>query len=235
MTFSIVIPLFNEEKNIKNLIDEIYYFLEKKTYDYEIVLVNDGSTDETKKIIEEIKNKNPDKIKLLKNSKNCGQSFSLINGINKSKFDTIISLDGDGQNNPKDIPRLIKKYISNKDVSLVGGIRVNRKDSFIKKISSVIANKIRIFFLNDGCLDTGCSLKIFEKKTFLLFPKFNGIHRFLPALFKGYGKKTMYIEVDHRLRKHGISKYGTISRMLKGIIDIIRVLLIIKKYNKKNA
>ena len=235
MTFSIVIPLFNEEKNIKNLIDEIYYFLEKQTYDYEIVLVNDGSTDETKKIIEEIKNKNPYKIKLLKNSKNFGQSFSLINGINKSKFDTIISLDGDGQNNPKDIPRLINKYISNKDVSLVGGIRVNRKDSFIKKISSVIANKIRIFFLNDGCLDTGCSLKIFEKNTFLLFPKFNGIHRFLPALFKGYGKKTMYIEVDHRLRKHGISKYGTISRMLKGIIDIIRVLLIIKKYNKKNA
>ena len=152
-----------------------------------------------------------------------------MNGINSSKYNTIVTIDGDGQNNPIDIPKLANVYFSNKNLYLVGGIRKNRKDNFKKIISSKIANLIRKKLLNDNCNDTGCSLKIFDKETFLRFPPFNGMHRFLPALFKGYGKNTDFINVDHRKRKFGISKYGTFDRMIRGIRDMIRVLIIIKK------
>ena len=144
-------------------------------------------------------------------------------------------MDGDGQNNPKDINKLIKLYFSDLNLSLVGGIRKKRRDTFVKIYSSKIANFVRSKILNDDCIDTGCSLKIFKKDVFLTFPFFNGIHRFLPALFKGYGKKTFFVDVDHRPRNIGISKYGTFDRLFKGVIDIFRVLIILYKYNKKNV
>ena len=109
---------------------------------------------------------------------------------------------------------------------------MNRKDNLIKVLSSKVANYIRQLLLNDGCLDTGCSLKVFKKDIFLSFPYFDGMHRFLPALFKGYGHNTIFIEVNHRKRKYGISKYGTMNRLFKGIRDIIRIKKILKKkYN----
>ena len=108
---------------------------------------------------------------------------------------------------------MIQEYNKDKDLVLVGGIRLNRKDNFLKKISSKIANKIRMLILKDNCEDTGCSLKIFDKKIFLSFPLFDGIHRFLPALFTGYGKKTIFVDVDHRPRIYGYSKYGTFKRL----------------------
>ena len=136
--------------------------------------------------------------------------------------------------NPIDIPILLEKYLSHHNTFLVGGIRTKRKDSLIKIISSKIANKIRSLILKDDCIDTGCSLKVFDRDIFLSFPFFDGIHRFLPALFKGYGYKTMYVAVDHRERKFGISKYGTINRLIRGIIDIIKVLNIIKNHKNNN-
>ena len=117
---------------------------------------------------------------------------------------------------------------------MVCGIRKNRKDNIIKIISSKIANKIRSIILDDGCTDTGCSLKVFDKTIFLSLPFFDGLHRFLPALFKGYGKMNYFVNVHHRPRNSGISKYGTLDRLFKGIIDIIRVNRIIKNYNIKN-
>ena len=120
-----------------------------------------------------------------------------------------------------------------KNLKLIGGIRENRKDNYVKIISSKIANKIRQYLLNDNCKDTGCGLKIFDRNIFLLFPYFNGIHRFLPALFKGYGHKTDFINVNHRVRKYGKSKYGTIDRLFRGIRDIIKVKNIINKQIKK--
>ena len=117
----------------------------------------------------------------------------------------------------------------------MGGIRNKRKDSYIKKISSKIANYIRSNILNDHCSDTGCSLKIFDRDSYLEFPYFDGIHRFLPALFKGYWHKTKFINVDHRMRKYGKSKYGTFKRLLKGIIDLIKVVKIIKKFKRNNV
>ena len=222
--FSIVIPLYNESENILLLVKEIENTL-RRYNNYEIVLINDASVDDTQAIINKLKiNKN---IKILKNSSNKGQSFSIYKGIKNSSNKIIVTLDGDGQNDPKDIPKLLELFLSNENIEMIGGIRLKRKDNIIKIISSKLANYVRSKILNDDCLDTGCSLKVFNRNIFLKFPYFDGIHRFLPALFKGYGYKTMFINVNHRERKYGFSKYGTMNRLFKGIRDIIKVIKII--------
>ncbi len=228
MNISIVIPIFNESENITSLVSEIELAMKKTSYSYELILVNDASTDDTRDVLSKIYKKHNFNIKILNNLKNIGQSFSIIKGIKSSKSQTIVTLDGDGQNNPNDIPKLIQEYNKDKDLVLVGGIRLNRKDNFLKKISSKIANKIRMLILKDNCEDTGCSLKIFDKNIFLQFPEFNSIHRFIPALFSGYNKKTKFIPVDHRKRIYGKSNYGTLKRLFQGINDIIKVRNIIK-------
>ena len=214
--FSIVIPIFNEARNIAFLLKEISRSLENFK-NYEIILVNDASTDDSIEVINNINNQN---IKIIINDNNKGQSFSIYEGVKNSSYETIITIDGDGQNDPADIPKLYNFYIQNNEVKLVGGIRKNRKDSLNKIISSKIANYIRSKILKDGCKDTGCSLKVFNKKIFLSFPFFNGVHRFLPALFRGYGYKTVFLEVNHRKRIYGSSKYGTMNRLFAGIRDI---------------
>ena len=231
MNFSIIIPIYNEEKNILLLLKEIQNSLLK--YKYEIIIIDDASTDNS--VYEINKLQKMYNIVLLINKINKGQSFSLHRGILESQSDVIVTLDGDGQNNPEDIPLLVEKYISDDQLFLVGGIRIKRKDSFIKIISSRIANSVRSKILKDDCIDTGCSLKIFDKKIFVNFPYFDGIHRFLPALFKGYGKKTFFINVDHRHRMHGYSKYGTFLRLYRGIKDLIKVAKIIKKFKRNRA
>ena len=229
MSFSIIIPTYNEAENILDLIKEIRFSL-KSYKNYEILIIDDGSTDNTLKLLKNYKNKFF--FNFIKNNKNIGQSFSILNGVKISKYDTIVTIDADGQNNPKDIPKLLEIYNSSKNYSLVGGLRIDRKDNFIKIISSQIANNVRVFVLKDDCLDTGCSLKIFNKKYFLKLPRFDGMHRFLPALFKGYGYKTYFVEVDHRKRIRGKSKYGTFDRLFRGIFDLINVKLMINKINK---
>ncbi len=232
MNFSIVIPVFNEELNIEVLIEEIFLSLQNNKYNFEVILVNDASTDSSLEVISNLQKKFPNILKVINNNQNSGQSYSITKGIKTALNDTIVTIDGDGQNNPKDIPVLLNKFFSDEFLFLVGGIRVKRKDNFIKIISSKIANSFRKALLNDDCDDTGCSLKVFDKKIFIEFPFFNGIHRFLPALFKGYGKKTFFIKVDHRKRKYGNSKYGTFARLFYGIKDLIRVAKIIKEFNK---
>ena len=127
---------------------------------------------------------------------------------------------------------LLDKYFSDDNLFLIGGIRVKRKDNLIKIYSSFFANLIRSFILDDGCKDTGCSLKVFDRDIFLSFPFFSGIHRFLPALFKGYGYKTSFLNVSHRPRIRGKSNYGTFDRLYRGIIDIVKVKRILVKKNK---
>jgi len=226
---SIVIPIYNEEENLEYLIEEIQETLGSKI-DFEIIAIDDYSFDKSYDLLKRLKNKY--NIKIFKNSQNLGQSMSIKRGIDESSRETIVTIDADLQNNPKDILRLIKIYFEN-DYSLVGGIRNKRKDKIIKILSSKIANVIRSSILKDKCKDTGCSLKIFSKLVFQNFIFFDGIHRFLPAMFSGYGYKTYFVNVDHRPRIKGYSKYGIYNRFFKGIYDIYRVYFILKKIKKE--
>ena len=227
--FTLVIPVFNEEDNLVSLIKEIKTALVNYK-NFELIFVNDFSSDNTLEVLE--KEKKIFDFKLLNNQFNFGQSYSILLGIKQSKYNIIVTLDGDGQNNPYDIPKLLDYYNKINDIFLVGGIRSKRKDNLIKIISSRIANYVRSKFLQDGCTDTGCSLKVFDKNIFLKFEYFNGIHRFLPALFNGFGYKTFFLSVDHRKRNYGKSKYGTFFRLFNGLRDMIKVKKMIDK-NKK--
>ena len=228
---SLIIPVYNEEKNILNLFMEISN-LKLDKYLNKIIIINDGSNDnsflEINKIVKKYNNVN-----LLNNKFNKGQSYSIWKGINFSDDKNIILIDADGQNDPKDIFKIAKLYFENHSIKLVGGIRKQRKDNYIKRISSKIANFIRKIILKDNCDDTGCSLKIFERDIFLQYPFFDGIHRFIPALFLRSGNQTYFIEVNHRKRVNGFSKYGTFSRLIKGIRDLIKVVIIIQTFKKK--
>lgn len=225
--FSIVVPVYNEGENIIRLIHEIKKSLQD--YTYEIIFIDDFSTDNTTNLLSaQIEN-----CKCITHDKNKGQSESIKTGILNSKYKNIITIDGDLQNDPRDIPLLIKVYTNFQSVSLVGGIREKRKDNFAKIASSKIANSFRQLILKDDCSDTGCGLKIFDKDIFLKLPFFNGIHRFLPALFKGFGYSTSFIKVSHRERVSGMSKYGTLDRLFKGLRDVYRVNKIIKLHQDK--
>lgn len=225
--FSIIIPVYNEEKNLPKLVDEIYTHLNIYKNQFDLTFVDDCSNDKTAEILKNLKKNFLFNIST--NKTNRGQSFCIYNAITKSKYETIITIDGDGQNNPKDIINLLNVYSNNEDVKLVSGIRKNRKDSWLKKVSSKIANRIRMLILGDDCEDTGCSLKIFNKDIFLSYGYFNGIHRYIPTLFNARKAKIKYVNVDHRYREFGRSKYGTIDRLLRGIRDIIKVAILIKK------
>ena len=226
--FSIIIPIFNEKNNIEVLLNQILENISQYN-DFEIIFVDDASTDDSLLVLKKYKKNSF--IKVISHYKNFGQSKALWTGIKIAKYDNIVTLDGDCQNDPADIPKLLKIYFKDKDLKLIGGLRLKRNDSFIKIFSSKLANRIRSFILKDNCIDTGCSLKVFKKDIFLNFPFFDGIHRFLPALFKGYGYKTFFISVNHRYRLSGKSKYGTLKRLYRGIFDLIRVKKIIAKKN----
>lgn len=224
---SLVIPVYNEKENLKKLVEEIIESLNKK-FVFEIIFVNDGSTDQSLEILNQIQ-KRYKNIYVHNIIKNKGQSFCIFKGVELSNFSTIVTLDADLQNDPKDIQNLANYYFHNyPKFKLVGGLRKKRKDSFLKIFSSKIANKVRKFILKDNCDDTGCSLKVFEKKEFLKLPYFNGIHRFLPALFIALNNKNYFLEVNHRFRIYGKSKYGTFGRLIRGIIDIAKVIKIKK-------
>ncbi len=227
--FSLVVPVYNEEDNIDTLFNEINVNL-SEDFIYELIFVNDCSTDNTLKKLLELNKKY--QFVIINNDINYGQSKSLFKGIMEAKSNIIVTIDGDLQNNPSDISKMVKLYNSLNHIKLVSGIRFQRKDNFIKIISSKIANLIRSSILKDGCIDTGCSLKVFDRNIFLSFPFFNGIHRFIPALFHGYEYKVFYVNVDHRKRLFGVSKYGTFGRLFKGIMDIIKVKRIINKHQK---
>lgn len=224
---SIVIPIYNEESNIITLFKEISETISKK-YILEICFVNDGSQDSSLSKINKLDKKI---VKIVNSKKNFGQSHSIFVGVKNSKYDTIVTLDGDGQNPPSEIPKLLNEFFNYDSDILVCGIRKNRKDSFSKVYGSLIANKFRSFILNDQCEDTGCGLKVFSKKNFFKIPYFNGFHRFFPALFQSNGVKCIFINVSHRKREYGKSKYNNLKRFFKGLIDIIRVKYIILKKN----
>ena len=224
---SIVIPIYNEQDNIKKLIEEIRVALEKKI-NYEIIIVDDGSDDNTTEVLNKIK-KDKKNIIILSHKKNYGQSIGLQTGIIAANNKYIVTLDGDGQNDPRDILNLTKAFDIKVAFMMVIGNRVNRVDSVAKKVASRLAFQIRKLLLKDITPDTGCAIKLFRKKDFLLLPFFNHIHRFLPFLFNTFGGKILSIPVNHRSRSSGISKYSNFQRFLVGITDLYGVIWLRKR------
>ncbi len=218
---SVVVPVRNEEDNIAPLIAEIRAALDG-VVDYEIIYVNDGSTDTTAHRLNEIRKTCP-QLRIIRHEKSCGQSTAVRTGVKAAKGDWIATLDGDGQNDPADIPKLIAAL--EPGVELVGGNRRHaRRDTWIKRISSIIANGVRSRMLNDSTPDTGCGLKLFSRAVFLDLPYFDHMHRFLPALVIRRGGRVVSVPANHRPRERGVSNYGTLDRLIVGVVDLFGVM-----------
>ena len=211
---SVVVSLFNEEENVPILQSELTVAL--TGLDYEIIFVDDGSSDHT---VERIA-PGP-RIRVLRFEKNAGQSAALYAGLCSARGGTAVLIDGDLQNDPADIPRLLAEIESGAD--LVCGYRVKRKDTFVKRVTSRVANFVRSRFTKDGVRDTGCTLKAMRRECISALPPFKGMHRFIPALVKGAGYRLVEISVNHRPRKFGQSKYGLGNRAIRATIDMFGV------------
>ena len=218
---SVVVPVRNEAENIGPLIEEIRAALDGKL-EYEVIYVDDGSADDTVDRLEEMKHRFP-RLRVVRHSTGCGQSAAIASGVRAARSDWVATLDGDGQNDPADIPQLISHQRSCK-ADLVCGHRRSRKDNWIKRASSRIANKVRGTLLRDNMPDTGCGLKLFRRETFLSLPHFDHMHRFLPALILRGGGKITHVEVNHRPRTRGCSNYGVHNRLWVGIVDMLGVM-----------
>ena len=217
---SVVVPVRNEQDNVQPLIAEICAAL-NGVIDYEIIYVDDGSTDDTLARLKALQTQHP-QLRILRHAKSCGQSTAVRTGVKAARYDWIATLDGDGQNDPADIPKLLAAITDG--VELVGGNRrKSRCDTWVKRVSSIIANGVRSRMLNDSTPDTGCGLKVFSRAAFLDLPYFDHMHRFLPALIKRRGGKILSVGVSHRAREYGQSNYGTIDRLLVGIVDLFGV------------
>ena len=230
---SVVIPLLNESGYVLPLIEEISKALAAYApvgTNFEIVCVDDGSTDATAAEVKQARGANPH-VRLVRHAQRLGMSAALRNGIRRARAGWILTIDGDRQNDPNDAPRLLDlAWAKGHDRKvLVAGIRVNRQDTQGKRIASKMANKIRRGLLNDNCPDTGCSLKVFPRDSYLELPFFNGLHRFMPALLKLYGHETVFTPVNDRLRTVGVSKSDFVGRAVKGFFDLCGVLWIIKR------
>jgi len=212
--FSVVIPLYNEEDNVALLQSEIQKALSGRHY--ELILVDDGSTDETAKRV--VKGQG---VRLLRFSKNGGQSAAMIAGMRAARAPRIVLLDGDLQNDPADIPRLLEGL--DRGADLVCGYRASRKDTLVKKLTSRIANFVRSRFVGDGIRDTGCTLKAMRSECVEALVPFKGVHRFIPALIKNAGFQIVEVSVNHRPRRFGSSKYGLGNRAIRATTDMLGV------------
>ncbi len=211
---SVVVPLYNEEDNIANLQKELDEAL--AGLDYELVLVDDGSKDSTVARVQQ-----GPRVRLLCFEKNAGQSAAMHAGIHAALGDVIVTIDGDLQNDPKDIPALVKKLDEGFDLAC--GYRAKRKDTTFKRLQSRIANKVRRSFIGDGVRDTGCTLKAMRRDCREALLPFNGMHRFIPALIASLGFKVTEMPVNHRPRIAGVSKYGFGNRAWRATMDMFGV------------
>lgn len=226
---SVVVPVLNEADNIRPLVDEIVAALDG-VCDFEIVYVDDGSTDGTRNTLLALRKSEP-RLRVIIHDRCAGQSAGLRTGVMAAHGDLIATLDGDGQNDPADIPKLLKAYQSERGSGrlMVTGHRVNRRDSWAKRRASRIANAIRRAALRDDNPDTGCSLKLYERSLFLRFPYFDHMHRYLPALAKRENCAVRVVPVNHRHRTQGRSKYTNLGRLLVGIPDLLGVMWLIRR------
>jgi dolichol-phosphate mannosyltransferase len=218
---SVVVPVFNEEENIPILQGELRSALAR--IDHEIVFVDDGSTDRSVARIERLSN-----IRLLRFKKNAGQSAALYAGIQAARGRVIVTIDGDLQNDPADIPKLLAKIDQGAD--LVCGYRLKRRDTVLKRLTSRIANFVRSRYTKDGVRDTGCTLKAMRRESATALVPFKGMHRFIPALIKGAGFEIAEVPVNHRPRKFGQSKYGLGNRAVRATVDMFAVRWLLSRH-----
>jgi dolichol-phosphate mannosyltransferase len=229
---SVVVPVRNEAENILPLIEEIHAALEGR-WDFEVVYVDDGSTDATPARLAEAKTRFS-RLRVLRHAASCGQSTAIWSGANAARGDWIITLDGDGQNDPADVPTLVEIALAAESqpgprVDLVTGIRRKRQDNWLRRVSSRTANAIRQKMLKDGVRDTGCGLKVMRRAAFLRLPFFDHMHRYYPALIIRTGAAIRCVDVNHRPRVRGTSNYGLFDRLWVGITDLFGVAWLIKR------
>ena len=225
---SVVVPVFNERDNIPPLLAEIAAALRGKV-EFEIVYVDDDSSDDSVAVLAGQKPNYPE-LRIVRHLTRSGQSTAVWNGVRAARSPWIATLDGDGQNDPADIPKLLaERDKSQPHVRLFAGWRTTRRDSFNKRISSKIANAVRSRMLKDSTPDTGCGLKLFDREVFLRLPYFDHMHRYLPALVKRAGFASTSVPVGHRPRTAGTSKYGMLDRLWVGIADLRGVAWLMRR------
>jgi len=224
MDLSVVIPVYNEAENVAPLINEVIAAIPDKLA-FEIVMVDDCSTDETYANLKSLRVRDK-RVRIIRHATNAGQSTAIMNGVKAARADWVATLDGDGQNDPADIPVLFSALdtLPSDKPGVICGWRTKRHDSWLRKLSSRIANGVRSALLGDATPDTGCGLKLFPRYLFLELPTFNHMHRFLPALFQRQGAHVISVPVNHRPRARGVSKYGVHNRLWVGIVDLIGVM-----------
>ncbi len=221
LRYSVVVPFFNEAANVAPLLAEISAVMAPLGV-YEVVAVDDASNDGTRARLLECAT--DPQLRVVVHSCNRGQSAALCTGIDAARGAWIITLDGDGQNDPVDIPRLLREVEGTHPPLLICGHRQQRRDSGLRRLSSRIANGVRSRLLGDDTPDTGCGLKIIQREAFLKLPRFDHMHRFLPALMRRNGAAIRSVVVSHRARVHGVSKYGVWNRLWVGIVDLVGVM-----------
>ncbi|MET0654801.1 MAG: glycosyltransferase family 2 protein [Pseudoxanthomonas sp.] len=216
---SVVVPIFNERENIHGLVREIVAGMKGRP-EFEIIYVDDHSSDDGAEVLASLKAKVP-QLRVLRHARQSGQSTAIRTGVKAARAEWVVTLDGDGQNDPADIPKLMAaRDAAAPDVKLFAGWRVTRRDNAGKRWASRVANAIRSRLLHDATPDTGCGIKLFERSAFLDLPYFDHMHRYLPALMQRAGWKTVSIPVNHRPRSSGVSKYDNLNRALVGLRDL---------------
>jgi dolichol-phosphate mannosyltransferase len=217
---AIIVPVFNEQDNVLPMLREVAAALANETRPWELVFVDDGSTDATWARIAEARRQDP-RVRGLRHLRNAGQSAAIWTGIQHTATPLLATLDGDLQNDPAELPRLLALL---SEVDFVGGDRTaNRRDSWLRRVSSVVARAARRTALGCDFRDTGCALRVFRRAALAGLPGFNGLHRFLPILVAGGGFRTKEVPVNHRPRVAGVSKYGIWNRVWRGIYDLVGV------------
>jgi dolichol-phosphate mannosyltransferase len=225
---SLVVAVKNEAENVAPLTGEIAAAMNGR-WSFELVFVNDGSTDDTGVILRRLMAERP-WVRQINHAATCGKAAAVRTGVAAARAPLIVTLDGDCQNDPSFIPAMVRALeTGGARVGLVAGQRVGRRDSRFKRLQSRIANAVRGAILRDGTRDTGCGLKAFRRETFLALPYFDGVHRFLPALVRRDGYEVAYVEVIDRPRLHGRSNYGFWDRLWVGILDLAGVWWLIRR------
>jgi glycosyltransferase involved in cell wall biosynthesis len=216
---SIVVPVYNEERSLPDLVREITAAMAHVGSSWEVVFVDDGSTDRSREVLRQLAGREG-RLRLAAMPRNSGQSAALAAGFRLARGNRVVTLDADLQNDPADIPRVLQALDG---VAMVSGVRRNRRDDWLRRVSSRIANRVRSRVLDDGVTDVGCSLKAYQAEYLRRIPAFNGYHRFLPALVRMAGGSVREVEVNHRPRVHGTSKYGVGNRLWRGLVDLAGV------------